>query len=569
MNNKKLISNLLYIIKPYKSDVVITIILAFLISLISVFDSFLLSYSIDNILVSNTKATLFTICLIMLLVVLLNVSLTGIKNLLIQKISYSMDIELMQNFYEKVFKLPFVILEKHKSGELTSRMNDVKKVQGALSYGLISIITNIITFVIVGIVLIKINKEMFFISCIFIFILGIIALAFGKYYTKRYPIDMEIYSDLQAFTTESFSGIETIKAMSATSLFFNEYKKRKLRSMVVSWGISEKCIIQDSLITIISRVSSILVLIIGFYNVINGSMSLGQIASFLTLSAFFSSSVSALISLQSRIQEAYAALKRLYEILTDEIIEGNGTCKPADNQVLLIYDNITFSYMNDKSVLECFYLSIKNGEWISFIGKTGCGKTTLIKLLLRFYEPKCGKILWNDIDLKEIDRQWLYSKIAYIPQDIVLFAGTIFDNITMFNSLCKKDEVIEITKMVGIYDKIASLPEGFETTLGERGTSLSGGEKQKIAIARALVKRPILLIFDEATSNLDVMSEKQIVQIIKNLHKNGLTIITIAHRLTTIKESDKIIVLDRGKIVEEGNHAELMKRNGIYREMLE
>ena len=179
-----------------------------------------------------------------------------------------------------------------------------------------------------------------------------------------------------------------------------------------------------------------------------------------------------------------------------------------------------------------------------------------------------GKILWNNIDLQNIDTDWLYSKIAYIPQNIVLFAGTMIDNITLFNNSYNFEKIQEVTKLVGIYDKIMSLPKSFDSLIGENGASLSGGEKQKIAIARALLKNPLLIIFDEATSNLDVFSEKQIVQIIKELHKKGLTIITIAHRLSTIRNADIIFFVDHGEIVERGNHEELLALNGDYAMMV-
>ena len=175
-------------------------------------------------------------------------------------------------------------------------------------------------------------------------------------------------------------------------------------------------------------------MISGFYFVMKGSITLGQVAAFLSLSGFFSSSVDALINLQARIHEDFAAVNRLFEILYDDssVSEGNG--KPESTEVDVFFDKINFSYSNEKDVYKNFSLKIKSGEWISFIGKTGCGKTTLTKLLLKFYKPQNGKILWNNIDLQNIDTDWLYSKIAYIPQNIVLFASTMIDNITLFNN---------------------------------------------------------------------------------------------------------------------------------------
>ncbi len=568
MDKKKTFSEILKILKPYKGQLIIAQIVAIIISFVSLLDSFLLSYLIDSVLVSNTEVTLLTISIIMFLVGVLCVSLNGIKELLIQKNSYSMNIDLMLKFYEKVLNLPLYVLEKHKSGELVARLNDARKVQNALSYGLISILTNLISFFIVGIALIKLNKTMFFISCIFIFTLGFVSIIFGKYYKRQFPVNLENYSDLQAFTSESFAGIETIKTMPASSAFYNEYKKRQYKTMRINRNIDEKCVLQNSLITILSRASSILVLIFGFYFVMKEKNSLGQIAAFLSLNGFFSSSVNSLINLQAKIQESLAAFDRLYEILAKENFENEGKEKPENIRPEILFEKINFSYSNEKLIYEKFELKISRGEWISFIGKTGCGKTTLTKLLLKFYKPQKGRILWNDIDLQNIDTEWLFSKIGYIPQDIILFAGTISENITLFNDAYKKGQIEEVAKLVGIYDKIVSLPNGFDTLVGEKGTSLSGGEKQKIAIARALLKKPLLLIFDEATSNLDVFSEKQIVEVIKKIHENGMTIITITHRLSTIRDSDCIIVLEDGKIIEKGKHEDLLKKNGRYKEMI-
>lgn len=568
MNRLNTFRRLIKIISPYKVKLVLTLVSAVVISLVSLLDSFLLSYAIDNILVSNAKLTLVTISIIMMLVVFLSISLTGIKSLLIQRISYSMDVDLMRQFYSKIFLLPFPVLEKHKSGELTSRLNDTTKVRNALSYGLISILTNFITFIIVGIALMKLNTSMFLISCIFIILLVIVAVGFCRIYKKLYPLEMEKYSDLQAFTTESFTGIETILTMPATNSFLNEFKKRQLKTLNISWNIEEKCVLQDSIVTILSRMSSIILMISGFYFVMKQKISLGQVAAFLSLNGFFSNSIDALINLQASIQESFAAINRLFEILSENTCENHGKINPGNSQPTIFFDKINFSYSNDKQVYENFSLIINPGEWVSLVGKTGCGKTTLTKLLLKFYKAQNGKIFWNDVDLLNIDRDWLYSKIAYIPQDIVLFAGTIIDNITLFNKSYDKEKIIEISRLVGIYDKIMSLPDGFYSLIGENGASLSGGEKQKIAIARALLKNPLLMIFDEATSNLDVFSEKQIIQTIKELHKNGLTIITIAHRLSTINDCDRIIVLENGKIIEEGKHIELIKKNGIYNKMI-
>lgn len=215
-----------------------------------------------------------------------------------------------------------------------------------------------------------------------------------------------------------------------------------------------------------------------------------------------------------------------------------------------------------------FNIKINPGDWISFVGKTGCGKTTFIKLLLKLYQPQDGVILWNEENLQKLNTSSVRDAIAYVPQDVTLFSGTILENITMFNAEIQRDLVVEIVKKVGIYEKILSLENGLDTIVGEKGFSLSGGEKQKIAICRALLKSPQIIIMDEATSNLDTTSEKEIIKIIEQQKKEGRIVISIAHRLTTVKNCDKIYVLEKGKIIESGNFEELTNTEGVFFNML-
>lgn len=564
----KLFNQIRSILHKYQKYFIINLLSTFFISLFNIIDSLVLSYIIDNSLNTNSKLSFISIILFMFILTFLNISLSGIKNLLTQKLSYKIEIHLSDDFFETVINQNFTFLEKHKTGELISKLNDTIKVRVMLSEGLISLLTNIIIFFVIGFALLKINMQLFFILLISTFIMSIISIFFWKFYKRYFVLFKESYSDLQSFITNCFLNIETIKTMPATNNFKKEYKKRQKSTLEKSFDISEKSILQKSLGDFIEKLTSILILLFGCFFVISNKMSLGQVIAFISLCGFFSTSVSELLDLQASYQESLIALKRLFEILNSKQVEEETEFLPEANNLTISFNNINFSYPDTTNIFNNFSLSIYKGEWISLVGKTGCGKTTLIKLLLKFYSIQEGSILLNNTNLYKINTNWLYKKIAYIPQHVALFSGTIIDNITLYTKNIEMNRIIEITKLTGIYDKIISLPNKFNTLVSENGSTLSGGEKQKIAITRALLKDPLLIIFDEATSNLDIFSEKQITKIIKTLHEKGLSIITIAHKLSTITECDRIIVLENGSIVEEGSHLELLSLNGTYSKMV-
>lgn len=568
MITKEDFKRIINLLSVYKREIFITTLLTLLISTIGIIDSLLLSYLIDNVLYSNGKITLLTIAIIMILMAVFQLSLKGFKSLLIQKVSFKMDIDLMQNFYNKVLKIKYSFFEKHKTGELTARLNDTRLVRNAFSEGLISIITNTIMFIVVAFALIKINKTLFLIQLLSVIVLSIVVFVFGKYFSKEYPVSMEKYADLQSFITESFSGIEAIKTNPANKAFINNYTEKQSKSLKISWNIGEHCILQNSYCAGIEKITSVLLIVTGCLLVMKEKMSLGQVVSFISLSGFFTSSMGILLDLQAGVQEAFAAINRLFEVL-DEKVEDEETDNDVPDLVPEIeFQNVCFSYTKENILYENFNIAIKPGEWISFVGRTGCGKTTFTKLLLKLYKPQNGIILWNKQNLQNYNTTSVRSRIAYIPQEVVLFSGTILENITMFDEKISRDLVTEVIKKVGIYEKINRLENGLDTVVGERGFSLSGGEKQKIAICRAMIKNPFIIIMDEATSNLDVNSEKEIIKLIEALREEGKTIISIAHRLTTVEKCDKIYVLDNGKIMENGTYTELKKAKGFFSELL-
>lgn len=313
-------------------------------------------------------------------------------------------------------------------------------------------------------------------------------------------------------------------------------------------------------------VGGVIILWVGGVSVINGKMTIGALITFNSLLAYFLDPVKNLINLQPQLQTAVVAADRLGEILDLEAEKTEAEYRKLSPSSLagdVEMKNLNFRYGTRKLVLEDINLKIEKGQKIAFVGESGSGKTTLSKLLLHLYTPETGDILINGNNVEDIQLETLRERIAYIPQETFLFSGSIFENLTLGLDEATMDDIIEASKMAQAHDFINELPLRYETRLEENGTNLSGGQRQRLAIARAMLKKPDILILDEATSNLDAITERALDRTIHEFAKD-MTTIFIAHRLSTIKNCDRIYVMDKGKIVEQGTHRELIALGGKY-----
>lgn len=563
MVTKNRIKKVLIYLKPHKLIIYLSLIASFLISFTNVIESYFLSYLVDEVIFSNARKTLITLAFVMVVIIVFRVLLKGIKCFFIQNISFGLEKKLMKEFYDKVLSMEAFLLEKYKTGELISRINDVRVIREAFSDGLVSFIENLTMFFIFGFVLCKMNLRLFYIQLFSIINLCLIVLIFGRYFAKELPKAMGGYADLQTFTTECFNSVETIKSYTASELFKNKFKEKQRRTIEKYMIIGEKRILQNTLCTLIERICTIFTIIVGSFCVMEGTVSLGKIIGFISLSTFFTSSVNNLLALQVQFQEAFTALDRLFEIMDEKSEINDKKLKFSKEIKNISLENLSFSY-TEKELINDLKLNISQGEWISFVGKTGSGKSTLLKIILKLYKAKAGKIFCNEIELNDLDTELVRKIIGYIPQTIDIFSLSIKDNITMLDSTISDQDVIDVLTQVGLYEKIKASNDGINSIIGERNFSLSGGERQKIAICRAIIKKPSILLMDEGTSNLDAESEKEIIKILKKQKIKGKTIITVAHRLSTVKNCDRIYFLEDGKIIESGTFEELKNKIGAF-----
>lgn len=528
--------------------------------------SFYFKVLIDDVLPSGFIKTLHRLSLGVILLNLFKVILSAFRSHMMMYLSQKLDIALLLGYYRHVLKLPMNFFDNRKVGEIISRFNDATKVRDAISGATLTIMIDTLMAIAGGIILYLQNAQMFGVTAVVVVLYFFIVWSFNKWYKKLNQTQMEDSAQLTSYMVESLNGIQTVKAYNAESEVDLETERKFTKLLKSVFKLSWVSNIQGSLVSFTELTGGIVILWVGAYNVMKGNISAGQLITYNFLLAYFLDPVKNLINLQPQMQMAIVAAERLGEILDLEYEkndrENNKVC-PTDLKGDIQFKNITFRYGTRKPVLEGVNIHIKQGERIALVGGSGSGKTTLSKLLLNLYSPESGEIMINGYNLNDIQIEALREHIAYIPQETFLFSGSIMENLSIGLENVTLDEIMEAAKKAQAHEFINELPFQYNTRLEENGSNLSGGQRQRLAIARALLRKPDILILDEATSNLDSITEWAIENTIEKYSK-GMTTIIIAHRLSTIRRCDRIYVMEKGKIIEYGNHQTLLASKGQY-----
>lgn len=567
---KGLFDRFFHVLSPQKKLIIHIFFASLIYTVLGIIGAFYFKELIDSVLPDSLEKTLFTLSVGVILLNIFKVLLGAFRSHLLLYLSQKLDIALLLGYYRHVLELPMNFFGTRKVGEIISRFTDAGKVRDAISGATLTIMIDTFMAIAGGIILYTQNAKLFGITLIIVVLYVIIVFSFHKQYEKLNRTQMEDNAQLNSYMVESLNGIQTIKAYNAERRANRETEIRFVSLLKSIFKLSWVSNLQSSLKVLIELVGGIVILWVGGLSVIHGEMTIGSLITFNALLAYFLGPVKNLIDLQPQMQTAVVAADRLGEILDLEAEKDQTEYKKLSPDNLIgdiSVKNLKFRYGTRKLVLDDINIHIKQGEKVAFVGESGSGKTTLAKLLLYFYTPEEGEILINQNNIQDIQIERLREKIAYIPQETFLFSGSIYDNLTLGMDQVTLDDVIVASKMAQAHEFINEMPLRYETRLEENGTNLSGGQRQRLAIARAMLKKPDILILDEATSNLDSLTERALDQTIHEFSKN-MTTIFIAHRLSTIKNCDQIFVMDKGKIIEKGRHEELINLDGRYAELV-
>ena len=519
----------------------------------------------DKVLVHKGFTTLDVIATAFVAVVIFEVTLTTLRSYVFAHTTSRIDVELGAKLFRHLLNLPLAYFQARRVGDSVARVRELENIRSFLTGNAITLVLDLVFSVVFIAVMFVYSKWLTLIVLLSLPCYFIISLLFTPVLRARLSEKFNRSAENQSFLVETISGIDTVKAMAVEPQWTRKWDNQLAAYVSAGFKTATIGMFANGGITLISKFVTIATLYFGAKLVISGDLSVGQLIAFNMLSGQVTSPVMRLAQLWTDFQQTGISIQRLGDILNTrtELATSKTSLPPIRGQIQL--DQINFRYRPDAAeVIRNLSLGIAAGEVVGIVGRSGSGKSTLTKLVQRLYLPERGRVLIDGMDIALADASSLRRQIGVVLQENVLFNRSIRDNIALSDPAAPLPLVMQAAQLAGAHEFISELPEGYDTMVGEHGSSLSGGQRQRIAIARALITNPRILIFDEATSALDYESERIIQNNMKAICK-GRTVIIIAHRLSAVRDANRIIVMDRGQIVEQGVHAELITRpKGLY-----
>ena len=560
----KLFSQYIQLLLPHKKLFVSAIFASLIITLLGIVSSLFNKMLMDEILPYRLENTLLLTTLIFTFVSLVSNLVDFERKYILLYLSQKIDIPLMLGYFRHIFKLPMHFFAARKTGDIITRFSDAGTIKSVFTSIALSLILDVSMALISGVVLFNMNAKLFAIIIFMTLISILLVVIYRPIYKKINEEQMQQASIMNSEIIEGLRGVETIKGNANEDTELENIEREYIRSLRIGLHEGKVSAGQEFISSVISSIGSMVMVYVGIKGVINGDFTLGSYMAFSTLSGYFTNPVSELVGMQLQIQEAQISMKRLSEIMDvkEEQEEGDFTeLESVSGDVA--FKDVTFRYGNRRPVLRHVSFSIPKGHKVALVGSSGSGKSTVAKLLLKYYEPEDGSITLDGVDIAEYSNASLRQAVGYVPQNIELFSKSIYDNIRASKPNASLAEVKEAARKADADEFIRKLPGQYGTYLEEAGNGLSGGEKQRIVLARAFLKDSDFYILDESTSSLDFATENLIFDMIYNKFRKKSMLI-IAHRLATVKNCDEILVMSEGEIIERGTHEELLAQQGEY-----
>jgi len=473
--------------------------------------------------------------------------------------------------FTHLHRLSMSFFDRHLVGKLMSRVqNDVSQLQELVTSGILSIIASVLTLAGIAIVMITMNTRLAMLTLTVVPVLGILIFLWQKFARRAFIKVRQAISVVNAQLQEGISGVRVIQSLSQERRSFEQFDNVNQTHLGANMDAVRMQALMVPVVQILSGIAFGLVLVVGGYQVLEGQMGPGVLIGFLLYIQQFFRPVFELTMLYTELQRAMASGARIFELLDiePEIKDRPDAIELPTVRGKVKFNHLSFAYEPGVGVLHDVNLTVSPGETVAIVGRTGAGKSSMINLIARFYEATEGEVTIDDHDVASVTQQSLRRQMGIVPQDAFLFSGSIEDNIKYGCPEASHHEVIEAAKMAGIHDFITHLESGYDTPVGERGSNISAGQRQLICLARAILANPRILILDEATSNVDTNTERIMREALRHLAR-GRTCLIIAHRLSTVTDADRIIVLEKGRVTEMGSHQELLAKQGLYYNMLQ
>ena len=574
VDNKKAIKNILSLLKDHKYRLVLTVICAILSTAFTIIAPLLIGQAttiiyngitnITNHTGSLDFASLFNILIMVSILYVVSSIFSYLQAYFLIKIATKISYDLREKLMDKITHLPMDKVEENKRGDILSRItNDIDSLQHGITQSFIQLTTAVITLIGVFIMMLSINVWMTLATIILIPIAFLVIRLITKYSQSYFLKQLVHKGSLNAQIEETFTGHDIIRAFNQEEISMEKFEDDNEKWFDQEWKSQFYSSLNGPLMNFISNFAYVVIAVLGAIFVLQKAITVGDILAFFQYVQSFTRPIQQITRVMNQIQTAMAASERIFEFLELDDEEN-----PSDKQITEIkdeitFENVSFGYTPDETIIKDLSFNVKKGQKIAIVGETGAGKTTIVKLLMRFYDIDSGSIKIDGVDITEYDKHSIRSLVGMVLQDSWLFSDTIESNILYGNLEATKDEIIEASKQVYADNFIRQLPEGYETELNEDSDNISHGQKQLLTIARTIISTKEILILDEATSSVDTRTEKLIQKAMDKLMENKTSFI-IAHRLSTIRNADKIIVIENGEIIEQGNHEELLAEKGYY-----